>query len=237
MEIKLSSLLFPAQDSVEHFALIDSRQSFLTIKTSAYEIPKCSNNNNHLPDLDTTTSDDTRKLTLSKIFQFIEIVWPDALLYIGYLCKNITVLPLNGQRWINWSSPKEPNTVTVTISLSDFATSSETLIHEASHLAFYKIETLANVFLSGAKSTYRHYWKPGNRPPRGAMLAAHAFLNVALFYEYLAKLNPQRYKQYAVESCILKERVKKVLLQFDDKNDLTPFGEMVLSDLRQKSIS
>jgi HEXXH motif-containing protein len=63
----------------------------------------------------------------------------------------------------------------------------EALVHETAHVKLDALDHLAPLLENGEEEGFRHPWREDIRPLRGVLLGAHAFLNVALFYQRMVE--------------------------------------------------
>lgn len=158
-------------------------------------------------------------------------VWPESLGFVHALANRImTRSPRNGV-WTSSSSPHAPHEIVCSICLSDLPQSVETIIHEASHLAIYRFEALSPLQCDST-ARYAHPWRPDLRPARGALLAAHAFVNVAGWYVKLDEHSGAWTAGYREEARKTLAGVNFALLQLESGSDLTPLGRVIGEHVR-----
>lgn len=191
------------------------------------------NSRNTLPRLEPLASEDDDNFGVEKILilAFLQKYWEPGLFFVADNVRRIDVCRLSENHWKSSSSPDSPNTIFCTLDLRYPAESCETLIHEASHLALYRLENITPLQTSKAR-VYRHAWKPDFREARGALLAAHAFLNVSDFYIHLSKT--KEYSDFYFDALDILKSVGSVIDQLRSSENLSCLGRIVASTLEER---
>lgn len=176
---------------------------------------------------------DLDELVMAKIvaLAYLQKNWPEGLVFVSRFTKRIAAIPLHGNHWISSSCASEPDTIHCTLDYRYPAESGEGLIHEASHLALYRLEGISSLQLSKERM-YRHPWKPDLREARGALLAAHAFLNISEWYLRLAVITSEQ--QFVNEAEKTLEGVDGVLSQLRFGQNLSQLGIIISSILSER---
>jgi HEXXH motif-containing protein len=233
MSFCLSDLLFPQTDSpLAHSQLAELLpHQFHTVPADlrAYEYLSVSTKSDIEPaPLSHQEAQDALILSLS----LMKFAWSESVGYVAAVTKEIFPLALVNNRWLSASCAEYPCAILVTLNENFLASSAETIIHEASHLALYRVESLGRLTAS-ATEKYRHPWKLALRPARGALFAAHAFLNVAHLYLKLSETARANQQTYLNEGLTNLQSVDKVVLQLETWDDLTYSGRLVCDELRR----
>lgn len=162
---------------------------------------------------------------------FLQTNWLAGLGFVTRFTKKIEVMALSQNHWLSSSSASEPCTIKCTVDARYLAESVEGLIHEASHLAIYRLERFSSLQMSKER-VYSHPWKRDLREARGALLAAHAFLNVSEWYLRLAARAGSM--QFADEAQRMLQGVAGVLAQLESGRNLSTLGNVICTALSER---
>lgn len=162
---------------------------------------------------------------------FLHKYWEAGLEFVVHNVRRIDGGRLSDGCWKSHSSPALPESIFCTLDIQYPAESCEAVIHEASHLALYRLEKISPLQTSEMR-TYRHAWKPDLRDARGALLAAHAFLNVSDFYLHLSRF--REYSHSYSEAVETLNNVKHVITQLKGGENLSGMGRVVSLSLEEQ---
>ncbi|WP_443749958.1 aKG-HExxH-type peptide beta-hydroxylase [Asticcacaulis solisilvae] len=157
-------------------------------------------------------------------------VWPDSLLDLAAFVKGIAAIETGTGSIFSASSASIPGAILVTIRAETMPEIvAECLVHEMSHVKLDALWAVHPLLDNGPEAIYRHPWRSDDRPMRGVLLGAHAFLNVGeMARRGCQGPHRQRFAGYFER---LKTEVGIAMATLEAHARFTPAGQAVHADM------
>jgi hypothetical protein len=164
-------------------------------------------------------------------FDLLLAAWPDAVADVLSSCGAVVAVDAPRQHIYSASTRELPLVLLLTLRAAEHPTMvAEALVHETAHVKLDALDHLAPLLENGEEEGFRHPWREDIRPLRGVLLGAHAFLNVALFYERMveAGINPDESTREIDQR---RREVAEALDTLDKHAVFTPAGQRLFDRL------
>lgn len=157
-------------------------------------------------------------------------IWPESLLDLTAFVRGISAIETGTGSIFSASSASIPGAILVTIRAETMPEIvAECLIHEMSHVKLDALWAVHPLLDNGPEAVYRHPWRSDDRPMRGVLLGAHAFLNVGEMARRGCD-SPHR-DRFAGYFARLKDEVGVAMATLAAHADFTPAGQAVHADM------
>ena len=157
-------------------------------------------------------------------------VWPDSLLDLAAFVRGVAAIETGTGSIFSASSASIPGAILVTIRAETMPEIvAECLIHEMSHVKLDALWAVHPLLDNGLEAIYRHPWRSDDRPMRGVLLGAHAFLNVGEMARRGSE-GPHR-ERFAGYFARLKDEVGAAMSTLEAHARFTPAGQAVHAEM------
>lgn len=157
-------------------------------------------------------------------------IWPESLLDLAAFVRGIAAIETGTGSIFSASSASIPGAILVTIRAETMPEIvAECLVHEMSHVKLDALWAVHPLLDNGPEAIYRHPWRSDDRPMRGVLLGAHAFLNVGEMARRGCE-GPHR-ERFAGYFARLKDEVGAAMATLEAHARFTPAGQAVHADM------
>ncbi len=234
MELSLPDLLFPTGESPSHHSVLGQvlPHRFVVVPSTS-ELDSGLLDRSRYSAWSAPRDETSGTVAVVSTLNCLAKVWPDGLGFVAAVAKKIFPFHQYGDRWVSATSANQPTVIAATLDVANLPESVETIIHESSHLALFRIEQLSG-FQTNETPKYRHPWRQELRPARGALLAAHAFSNVVeLCFRMSRHYSRSVFHDRAVE---MSNSISEITASLLSQDDLTFIGREISSLIHQRVV-
>jgi hypothetical protein len=164
-------------------------------------------------------------------FDLLLAAWPEAVADVRSCCGAVIAVDAPRRHVYSASTRELPLVLQLTLRADEHPTMvAEALVHETAHVKLDALDHLAPLLENGEQEGFHHPWREDPRTLRGVLLGAHAFLNVALFYQRMAAagISPD---EAAREIAQRRREVAEALDTLDQHAVFTPAGQRLFDRL------